>query len=122
MFLQQNGVTVANLLKSHILCFIFALFSQTSVEGNIVLQDIEFHYPTRPDVQVMQGTTIQASSGQTVALVGQSGCGKSTSVSLLERFYDPLEGRVVSPASHVMYAPVSPSQSVLVFWSLLRTT
>eukprot|EP00117_Sycon_ciliatum_P005125 scpid61972/ scgid9202/ Multidrug resistance protein 1A; ATP-binding cassette sub-family B member 1A; MDR1A; Multidrug resistance protein 3; P-glycoprotein 3 len=65
------------------------------VSGNIELKDIKFRYPTRPDVQILDGTTITAQAGQTIALVGQSGCGKSTSVSLLERFYDP-EGGVVS--------------------------
>ena len=74
---------------------LFLLTCQDNVAGDITLKDIEFRYPTRPDVEVLGGTTITASRGQTIALVGQSGCGKSTSVSLLERFYDPLAGSVV---------------------------
>ena len=57
---------------------------------------MEFRYATRPDVPVLQGLTLSVKSGQTLALVGPSGCGKSTVVSLLERFYDPLNGNVVS--------------------------
>lgn len=53
-------------------------------------------YPTRPKVQVLQGLNVKVTKGQTLALVGSSGCGKSTSVQLLERFYDPVDGKVVS--------------------------
>ncbi|KAG9485029.1 hypothetical protein GDO78_008248, partial [Eleutherodactylus coqui] len=63
-------------------------------EGNLEFQDIKFVYPTRPKVQVLQGLSVKVSKGQTLALVGSSGCGKSTSVQLLERFYDPVEGTV----------------------------
>ena len=59
-------------------------------------ESTEFNYPTRPDVKVLKGLTANISSGQTVALVGQSGCGKSTCVQLLERFYDPSQGTIVS--------------------------
>ena len=65
-----------------------------TLTGNIVFEDVKFHYPTRPGVQVLQGLNLTIKSGQTVALVGPSGCGKSTTVGLLERFYDPPEGRV----------------------------
>ena len=64
--------------------------------GDLKLDKVKFFYPTRPEVKVMKETTITAGAGQTVALVGQSGCGKSTSVALLERFYDPVDGVVVS--------------------------
>ncbi|XP_040292276.1 ATP-dependent translocase ABCB1-like isoform X2 [Bufo bufo] len=63
-------------------------------EGHIELQEIKFVYPTRPNVQVLQGLSVKVSKGQTLALVGSSGCGKSTSIQLLERFYDPVEGTV----------------------------
>ncbi|NWI01969.1 MDR1 protein, partial [Tichodroma muraria] len=64
-------------------------------EGNIEFRNIHFVYPTRPEVQVLQGLNVKVKKGQTLALVGSSGCGKSTSIQLLERFYDPLEGQVV---------------------------
>lgn len=62
-------------------------------------QQIEFFYPTRPNVTVLQGLNVDVLKGQTVALVGQSGCGKSTCIQLLERFYDPVSGSVVSICS-----------------------
>ena len=55
-----------------------------------------FNYPTRPDIPVLQGLSLEVKKGQTLALVGSSGCGKSTVVQLLERFYDPRAGTVVS--------------------------
>ena len=48
-----------------------------------------FAYPSRPDVQVLQGLSLHVKSGQKFALVGASGGGKSTIVSLIQRFYDP---------------------------------
>ena len=72
---------------------------QDKVEGNISFHIVKFRYPTRPDVKVLQGLSLSVSRGQTLALVGSSGCGKSTTVSILERFYDPLEGLVVSSIS-----------------------
>lgn len=64
--------------------------------GTIQLRSVRFRYPTRPDVKVLRGLTLSVQKGQKLALVGSSGCGKSTVVSLLERFYDIDEGEVVS--------------------------
>ena len=58
-------------------------------------KNVEFKYPTRPTVPVLQGLNIQVNPGQTLALVGSSGCGKSTTIQLLQRFYDPVLGFVV---------------------------
>ncbi|KAJ2158813.1 hypothetical protein GGF46_003504 [Coemansia sp. RSA 552] len=68
--------------------------SAEAIRGDIELADVDFRYPTRPDVQVLQGLNIRVEAGQRVALVGESGCGKSTMISLLERFYDPEQGTV----------------------------
>ncbi|NXK87619.1 MDR3 protein, partial [Formicarius rufipectus] len=65
-------------------------------EGNITIKDVAFNYPNRPEVKILQGLNVKVEKGQTLALVGSSGCGKSTVVQLLERFYDPLEGEMVS--------------------------
>ena len=65
-----------------------------SVRGDIELENIRFHYPSRPDVEVCAGYTLRIPAGQKIALVGSSGSGKSTIVSLLERFYDPESGSV----------------------------
>lgn len=64
-------------------------------QGNIEFIDCKFTYPTRPDIQVLNGLNVAVKPGQTLAFVGSSGCGKSTSVQLLERFYDPDHGRVL---------------------------
>ncbi|XP_067147710.1 ATP-binding cassette sub-family B member 5 isoform X1 [Apteryx mantelli] len=66
----------------------------SNFEGNIEFRNIHFIYPSRPEVQVLQGLSLKVNKGQTLALVGSSGCGKSTSIQLLERFYDPVEGQV----------------------------
>ncbi|CAM5112321.1 unnamed protein product [Natator depressus] len=63
--------------------------------GNVAFKEVTFNYPTRPDVQVLQGLNIKVEKGQTLALVGSSGCGKSTVIQLLERFYDPLGGEML---------------------------
>ncbi|XP_032847569.2 ATP-binding cassette sub-family B member 5 [Tyto alba] len=68
----------------------------SNFEGNIEFRKIHFVYPTRPEVQVLQGLNLKVNKGQTLALVGSSGCGKSTSIQLLERFYDPVEGQVLA--------------------------
>ncbi|XP_069915959.1 phosphatidylcholine translocator ABCB4 isoform X1 [Oryctolagus cuniculus] len=64
-------------------------------EGNVAFNDVVFNYPTRPNVPVLQGLSVEVKKGQTLALVGSSGCGKSTVVQLLERFYDPMSGTVL---------------------------
>ena len=89
-------------------------FVQSSVTGTIQLRSVRFRYPTRQNVKVLRGLTLSVQKGQKLALVGSSGCGKSTVVSLLERFYDVEDGEVVSngiqstlillPNSRTLYA------------------
>ncbi|KAK2159079.1 hypothetical protein NP493_1733g00033 [Ridgeia piscesae] len=62
--------------------------------GEVILDNVEFTYPSRPDAIILRGLTVTIKPGQRVALVGQSGCGKSTCVSLVERFYDTSRGCV----------------------------
>ncbi|KAK8717110.1 hypothetical protein V6N13_044391 [Hibiscus sabdariffa] len=64
------------------------------VNGNIEFKDVTFSYPSRPDVTIFRNFSIFFPAGKTVAVVGGSGSGKSTVVSLIERFYDPNEGQV----------------------------
>ncbi|XP_040295452.1 bile salt export pump [Bufo bufo] len=64
-------------------------------KGDIQFVNCKFTYPSRPVTMVLQGLSVQVKSGQTLAFVGSSGCGKSTSVQLLERFYDPDQGKVL---------------------------
>ena len=63
--------------------------------GNITFRGVYFSYPSRPNSRILNGLSFNANQGQTVALVGSSGCGKSTSIQLLERFYDCNNGSVV---------------------------
>lgn len=65
-----------------------------NMEGKIEFRDVHFRYPTRPEQAVLKGLNLTVKPGQYVALVGASGCGKSTSIALMERFYDPLAGGV----------------------------
>ncbi|XP_030460441.1 ABC transporter B family member 11-like [Syzygium oleosum] len=65
------------------------------IRGDIELRDVYFSYPARPDEQIFNGFSLSIPSGTTAALVGQSGSGKSTVISLIERFYDPQSGEVL---------------------------
>ncbi|GJV17415.1 ABC transporter B family member 21-like protein [Tanacetum coccineum] len=67
----------------------------SDIRGDIELKDVHFTYPARPDEQIFSGFSLSISSGTTAALVGQSGSGKSTVISLIERFYDPQSGEVL---------------------------
>ncbi|CAN1134740.1 Putative multidrug resistance protein [Linum perenne] len=64
------------------------------VKGNIEFQDVHFSYPSRLDSLVLNGFSLRICHGETVALVGGSGSGKSTVIALLERFYDPVKGSI----------------------------
>ena len=64
------------------------------VRGRISFDDVTFHYPSRPDVSALEGATLEIAPGETVALVGPSGAGKTTVVQLLLRFWDPAAGAV----------------------------
>jgi len=65
------------------------------VEGEIEFEDVKFKYPSRPDVVVLDRFNLNIKPGEVVALVGQSGSGKSTISALLERFYDVNAGEIL---------------------------
>ncbi len=75
--------------------------SGTSVEGGAELgvEGVTFHYPSRPDQAALSGFSLHARPGQTIALVGASGAGKSTVFQLLLRFYDPDASAASGPDS-----------------------
>ncbi|XP_052175703.1 ABC transporter B family member 1-like [Diospyros lotus] len=66
-----------------------------SVTGQVELKNVDFSYPSRPDVPILSNFSLSVPAGKTIALVGSSGSGKSTVVSLIERFYDPTSGQIV---------------------------
>lgn len=66
-----------------------------NVYGTIDLKNVDFCYPTCPELLVLSNFSLKVNGGQTVAVVGVSGSGKSTIISLIERFYDPVAGQVL---------------------------
>ncbi|KIK53745.1 hypothetical protein GYMLUDRAFT_925139 [Collybiopsis luxurians FD-317 M1] len=70
------------------------VIDSAKVAGQIRFENVHFRYPTRPDVHVLRNLNLQIEPGTFVALVGQSGCGKSTIIQMIERFYDPLAGNI----------------------------
>ncbi len=64
------------------------------VRGQIEFDDVSFHYPTRPDMSALDQVSLNIQPGETVALVGPSGAGKTTVIQLIQRFWDPETGAV----------------------------
>lgn len=69
--------------------------SLSHVRGKLEFREVHFSYPSRPDTPVLQEFNLTIGAGKTVGLVGGSGSGKSTIISLLERFYDPDKGDIL---------------------------
>lgn len=63
-------------------------------EGHVTFDDTQFFYPTRITSKILQNLNLKIRAGQNIALVGESGCGKSTIIQLLLRYYDATGGRV----------------------------
>ncbi|XP_063233416.1 phosphatidylcholine translocator ABCB4-like isoform X1 [Bacillus rossius redtenbacheri] len=77
------------------------------LRGSLTFRNVHFEYPSRPGVKVLDGVDLTLAPGQKVALVGSSGCGKSTCVQLIQRFYDPTEGQVLLDGTDVAGLNVS---------------
>ena len=70
-------------------------FHPTSINGDIEFLNVHFTYPSRPDNKILNGVSLKIPAGKKVALVGETGCGKSTSIQMIERYYDPSSGVVL---------------------------
>lgn len=90
----DDGTHTVAILSHLILCNVKELTGAVNVEK------VTFAYPARPEVKVAKGLNLRVEPGEAIALVGASGCGKSTVIQLLERFYAPDSGQVVSSSFH----------------------
>jgi ATP-binding cassette, subfamily B (MDR/TAP), member 1 len=81
------------------------------VEGFVEFRNVHFRYPNRPDVAVLRGLNLTVKPGQYIALVGASGCGKSTTIALMERFYDPLAGGIYVDGKEISSLNISEYRS-----------
>ncbi|OMO87375.1 hypothetical protein CCACVL1_09084 [Corchorus capsularis] len=84
--LHRETSIVPNDPKSNIL---------TEIKGDIEFRNVSFKYPMRPDVTIFEDLNLKTSAGNSLAIVGQSGSGKSTVISLIMRFYDPISGSIL---------------------------
>lgn len=71
------------------------------MEGHVEVRNVTFAYPLRPNVVVFEKFSLTVRAGSTVAMVGQSGSGKSTIIGLIERFYDPSQGEVLIDGKNI---------------------
>merc|ERR1712100_344524 len=71
------------------------------MEGVVEFKNVSFSYPNRPEMPVLRGLNLTINPGESVALVGQSGCGKSTVIQLLQRFYDVDEGEILCNGTNI---------------------
>lgn len=67
----------------------------TDIHGDVEFKNVIFRYPTRPDITIFKDLNLKIPAGKSLAIVGQSGSGKSTVISLVMRFYDPNSGTVL---------------------------
>ena len=75
--------------------------------GSITFQNVGLTYHSRPSTPLFKNLNLTIKAGETVALVGRSGAGKSSMISLIERFYDPTSGAILLDGIDIKLGPVS---------------
>lgn len=66
-----------------------------SLQGHVEFKNVSFHFEDDPNTDVLKNISLKASPGQTIAILGETGAGKSTLVNLICRFYDPTSGEIL---------------------------
>ncbi|CAF4064820.1 unnamed protein product [Rotaria magnacalcarata] len=87
--------------------------------GQVDFDHVYFNYPNRPESTVLKNFKLHIKSDQKIALVGTSGCGKSTSIQLIERFYDVNSGRLSIKVASVKFNDWASSR--FEFWNTMRS-
>ncbi|KAK6119437.1 hypothetical protein DH2020_046821 [Rehmannia glutinosa] len=72
------------------------------LDGHIQFKKVTFNYPSRPDVLIFDNLSFEIPLGKILAVVGGSGSGKSTIITLIERFYKPLSGHILLDGTDIM--------------------
>merc|ERR1719150_827082 len=80
----------------------FSGLKMDDVHGNVGVTDAEFHYPTRPNIKILKRLQLSIKNGESIALVGESGCGKSTVIQLIQRLYDLESGDLDIERNNIM--------------------
>ena len=89
--------------------------SRGEVCGDITFSNVSFAYPQRSEIKILKNLSFSVKSGQKVALVGPSGSGKSSILALLQRFYDPQEGRIYIGGANIREMDVCDLRSAIGF-------
>lgn len=86
-----------------------------SGEAAVRFEKVHFRYPSRAEVSVLRGVSFTAKPGESICLVGRSGCGKSTILSLVERFYDATKGAIVISGTDIKELDISQHRARMAF-------
>lgn len=98
-FKAINGCFTGMMVKAN------EAYELPNCDGNIEFNNVRFHYPSRPDAVVLKSLNIDVPTGKTIALVGRSGCGKSTIVQLLQKFYTYRSGQILVDGKDLQELP-----------------
>jgi ABC transporter fused permease/ATP-binding protein len=84
-----------------------AVPANMKIEGTVSFEDVHFNYPSRKDFNVINGISFSINKGETIAIVGPSGAGKTTMTQLMLRFYDPVSGAIIIDGKNIKDYPLS---------------